>query len=317
MALVYYKILKEDGDDILKEDSDFLLLDSPVVLPTTTTQAVSAIISHTATGNGTITDVGGEECSKRGIVWSTSTHGDPGNVAPTSSDYESKIEENGTFNTGAFTGAITGLLRNTAYYVRAYCWNNAGYKYGGEVNFTTIQFTDPTNIYSSNDAYTTLAAISGVLTVELSKDAGANWQSALTQTYDGTDTLRTYGTGSTELWGTSWTRANMTDANFRIRLSHNNISQVYKTFGFTTGTDILTGIEVAIEGKYAASTLSLDHLKIKIYYGTSVLPVQVGSQAFASNGRKAGEGAGAGTGLLVYYDGSNWIASDTGSTVAA
>ena len=97
----------------------------------------------------------------------------------------------------------------------------------------------------------------------------------------------------------------MVDANFRVRISHDNISQVYKTFGFTTGTDILTGIEVAIEGKYASDTLSLDNLKIKIYYGTSTLSIQAGSMAFASDGRKAGETEGNGSGVLVFYDGSS------------
>lgn len=42
-----------------------------------------------------------------------------------------------------------------------------------------------------------------------------------------------------------------------------------------------------------------------------------GDIAYASDGRKAGEGAGLGTGVLVFKDGSNWIACDTGATVAA
>lgn len=41
-----------------------------------------------------------------------------------------------------------------------------------------------------------------------------------------------------------------------------------------------------------------------------------GTTAFATNGRKNGEGAGSGTGVLVYYDGVAWRASDTGATVA-
>jgi len=45
--------------------------------------------------------------------------------------------------------------------------------------------------------------------------------------------------------------------------------------------------------------------------------VQPGEQGFATNGRKAGEGAGSGTGVVVFYDGTNWIACDTGATVAA
>jgi hypothetical protein len=318
MSLLYYKILKEDGDKLLQENSDFILLDSPIVLQTVTTEAVTVIKSDIATGNGTITDAGGETADKRGVVWHTSTHGDPGNVAPAASSYTGKTEESGDFNTGAFTEVMTGLLRNTTYYVRAYSHNSAGYKYGNEVNFATIQFTDPGNIYSSNNVYATLAATSGVLTVEISKDAGANYLVAKTVTFTASDTLQTVGNGSSELWGSSFTRADMVDANFRVRLSHGNISQVYKTFGFTTGTDILTGIEVAIEGNWNTPTLSLDLLEVKIYYGSSVLPVQSGSQAYASDGRKNGEGGGAGTGVLVFYDGAgHWCAVDTGITVAA
>lgn len=183
--------------------------------------------------------------------------------------------------------------------------------------FGAFTFANPGNIYASDNAYATLAAISGVLTVDVSKNAGADWQVPRTVTFTGSDTTQTCGTGSTELWGASWTRADMIDANFRVRLSHNGISQIFKTFGFATGTDPLTGIEIAIEGKYATSTLSLDHLKVKIYYGTSPLTIQAGSQAFATNGRKNGEGAGAGTGVLVFHDGTAWKAVDTGATVAA
>jgi hypothetical protein len=42
-----------------------------------------------------------------------------------------------------------------------------------------------------------------------------------------------------------------------------------------------------------------------------------GAVAYASNGRKAGEGAGVGTGVLVFFDGTNWIAVDSGATVLA
>jgi hypothetical protein len=289
-----------------------------VSLPTVTTQAVSSIGTNTATANGNITSTGGNLNDIRGVVYSTTSHSAPGNVAPSSSGYESKVEETvGSYGTGAFTESLAGLTSRQTYYVRAYSHNVAGYSYGSEVSFTCLGFTNPANIYASDNTYTTLAAISGVLTVEVSKDAGVNWQTPKTVTFTSSDSVQTCGNGSTELWGSTFTRADMVDANFRIRLSHNGISQVYKTFGFTTGTDILTGLEVAIEGKYASSTLSLDHLKVRIYYGTSVLPVQAGSQAFASNGRKAGEGVGAGTGVLVFYDGSNWIACDSGGIVAA
>lgn len=38
---------------------------------------------------------------------------------------------------------------------------------------------------------------------------------------------------------------------------------------------------------------------------------------YATDGRKSGEGVGSGTGVLVISNGTNWIAVDTGTTVAA
>lgn len=53
-------------------------------------------------------------------------------------------------------------------------------------------------------------------------------------------------------------------------------------------------------------------------YTVAALPaLAAGSIAYASNGRKNGEGAAAGTGVLVFRDASAWRACDTGSTVLA
>jgi hypothetical protein len=42
-----------------------------------------------------------------------------------------------------------------------------------------------------------------------------------------------------------------------------------------------------------------------------------GNTAYASNGRKNGEGAASGTGVMVFKDATAWRAADTGATVAA
>lgn len=42
-----------------------------------------------------------------------------------------------------------------------------------------------------------------------------------------------------------------------------------------------------------------------------------GNTAYASNGRKNGEGSGSGTGVMVFRDATAWRAADTGATVAA
>lgn len=54
-------------------------------------------------------------------------------------------------------------------------------------------------------------------------------------------------------------------------------------------------------------------------YTVATLPAdgEAGDVAYATDGRKAGELASAGTGVLVFSDGTNWIAVDTGATVAA
>lgn len=109
----------------------------PLTLPTVSTSAVSSIDKTTATGNGNITDTGGEDNTKRGIVWDTTSRSDPGNTAPASSAYANYAEDTGTYSTGAFTKGLTGLAEGTTYYVRAYSYNSLGYSYGAEVSFKT------------------------------------------------------------------------------------------------------------------------------------------------------------------------------------
>lgn len=61
------------------------------------------------------------------------------------------------------------------------------------------------------------------------------------------------------------------------------------------------------------------NLPIQVYsVGVASLPdPSPGLVAYASDGRKHGEGAGAGTGVLVFSDATNWCACDTGLPVAA
>jgi hypothetical protein len=74
-------------------------------------------------------------------------------------------------------------------------------------------------------------------------------------------------------------------------------------FGTTSG---------GVDGTLKAAVVQLGS------YTVAGLPAgTAGDIAYASNGRKAGEGAGVGTGVLVFKDGSNWIAVDTGAAVAA
>jgi hypothetical protein len=73
-----------------------------------------------------------------------------------------------------------------------------------------------------------------------------------------------------------------------------------------------------MEAKWDGTTTSMDQLKVKAYYGTSPIPIAAGAQAYASDGRKPGEGAGAGTGVLAYYDAAGaWVSVCDGTVVQA
>lgn len=98
----------------------------PIVAPTVTTQAVTAISGTTATGNGNITSLGVPSPTQHGHCWNTTG-------TPTTAD--SKTENGASSATGAFTSAISGLVAGTIYYVRAYATNDGGTSYGGSTSF--------------------------------------------------------------------------------------------------------------------------------------------------------------------------------------
>jgi hypothetical protein len=78
-----------------------------------------------------------------------------------------------------------------------------------------------------------------------------------------------------------------------------------KVFGFLNSADNIFQSQNAMPG---VSTYTVANLPTN---------VQANQIAYASNGRKNGEGSGAGTGVLVFRDGSAWRACDTGATVAS
>jgi hypothetical protein len=108
----------------------------PVVAPTVTTQSATNVDTTSFTGNGNITDTGGENCTRRGFCYKAGTSGDP-----TTSD--SVAYDDGSFGTGAFTKSLSGLTPNTSYRVRAYAINSAGTSYGTTVDVTTLKAFKP------------------------------------------------------------------------------------------------------------------------------------------------------------------------------
>jgi len=94
--------------------------------PSLSTAEVTSITSTTAISGGNIIDEGSSEVTERGVCLSISP-------SPTVSD---KKTSDGS-GTGEYTSFISGLARNSKYYLRAFATNHAGTSYGEEKSFTT------------------------------------------------------------------------------------------------------------------------------------------------------------------------------------
>jgi len=116
-------------------------------LPTISTKTVSSIGTTTAVSGGEITSDGGSKVNARGVVWDIRS-------GPTLNTYAGlTLDGKGL---GVYTSNLSGLKRNTTYYVRAYAVNGAGVTYGDEFSFMTLaEFatvitSDPVNITSTS-----------------------------------------------------------------------------------------------------------------------------------------------------------------------
>ena len=95
-------------------------------VPVITTTAPSQKTQTSAVSGGNTTSDGGASITERGICWSTS-------VNPTILD--SHVTNPGSV--GIFASSMTGLIKNTTYYVRAYATNSVGTSYGSGISFST------------------------------------------------------------------------------------------------------------------------------------------------------------------------------------
>ena len=91
-----------------------------------TTTAISGIAAASAFSGGTISDDGGSAITQRGVCWGTGS-------GPTIAGSRTT---SGT-GTGNYSAAITDLLPDKTYYVRAYATNDIKTTYGLERSFTT------------------------------------------------------------------------------------------------------------------------------------------------------------------------------------
>jgi len=131
------------------------LLQALAYLPQVSTQAVSDVAITSATGNGSLDVIGSSEVTDHGFCWNTT--GSP-------TIYDSKVDLDATWNTGAFTGSLTGLSANTTYYVRTYATNGAGTSYGSAVSLTTLLATPTVTTSTIVSPFSTKAVVHGNLT---------------------------------------------------------------------------------------------------------------------------------------------------------
>ncbi|MDR2972977.1 MAG: hypothetical protein LBU83_13815 [Bacteroidales bacterium] len=158
-------------------------------LPKVTTNAVTNITATSATSGGNVTDNGNSPVTARGVCWSTSEN-------PTIADNKTT---NGT-GTGSFTSDISGLDKETVYYVRAYATNSIGTAYGEQMNFTTKYLYLPTVTTANITSITTSSAqCGGDVTNEGFGSVtarGVCWSTSENPTIDDKKTTNGSGTGS-------------------------------------------------------------------------------------------------------------------------
>ena len=144
--------------------------------PTTvTTQACSETTTTYTTGNGEITDIGGENASRRGFCYLQGTSGTPTTA-------NSIAYDDGDFGVGPYTKTIPSLSPGTSYRVRAYAVNGGGTSYGATVTVLTLPAA-PTNVSATDGTYT------DKVTITWTKSTGATGY----KVYEGSNLLDTLG----------------------------------------------------------------------------------------------------------------------------
>ena len=134
---------------------------TPTFAPTVTTQSATSISSSGFIGNGTITATGGVNVTRRGFCYKAGTSGDP-----TTAD--SVVYDDGSYGTGSFNKAISGLSAGTSYRVRAYAVNSIGTGYGTTVTVETLSIT---NVTLSIDVLSEATA-DGIAPVDITEGQG-------------------------------------------------------------------------------------------------------------------------------------------------
>lgn len=99
-------------------------------IPALTTNAIADLTDDSVTANGIITELGGENSTRRGFCYKIGDSGDP-------TILDTVIYDDGNFSLGAFLEAIASLTTGKKYQIRAYAVNSAGVGYGNTISIIT------------------------------------------------------------------------------------------------------------------------------------------------------------------------------------
>ena len=138
---------KYHSDDSQTDECSITILGNAIVV----TNNADSITLTSAISGGKIINDGGSQIIQKGVCWSRLNHN------PT-------LANNHTYNgsgSSSFISAITGLLPNYKYYVRAYATNSLGTFYGNEISFTTLK-TVPTVVTGALDELSSYAVLINV-----------------------------------------------------------------------------------------------------------------------------------------------------------
>ncbi|MCK4662138.1 MAG: T9SS type A sorting domain-containing protein [Bacteroidales bacterium] len=136
-TLYHFRVLFFGVADPIGGDLTFTTL--ALTTPTLTTNSVTEIRQNSAKSGGVISDNGGSNITAKGVCWNTS-----GN--PTTADDKT----NDGSGDSDFNSTMTGLIRNTTYYVKAYATNSTGTGYGNQHSFSTTTNTEWTGSTDSD-----------------------------------------------------------------------------------------------------------------------------------------------------------------------
>jgi hypothetical protein len=184
------------------------------------TQGAGNLASTSATGNGTITDLGGAaNAANRGFKYGTTQTDKWG------------VSEIGAFNTGAYAKLVSGLSPGTLYYIRAFADNNL-YGYGSYEGFTTPppQVTIP--IVTS--------PISGATNVSIGTGTTLSWGAVTGATsygvYFGTSATPPFVITNTGVTNTTYTPTLVASTTYYWRIDSSNAggTTIGAVWNFTT-----------------------------------------------------------------------------------